>query len=91
MRTINIQETDNKVKRYWEFSIFLFPQEKVVQQQIVVLTERQMHEKSAAISENLEKSGMAFNGKNGSHHFGLAVRELPSPEELERMIAALQK
>jgi hypothetical protein len=54
------------------------------------MTERQMHEKSAEISEKLEKSGMAFNGKNAAHHFGLAVRELPSPEELKRKIAALQ-
>lgn len=86
-RTNNEQRTNDKKVRYWEFSIVLFPQEKVVQQVVLKLTERQMHEKSAAIAAGLEEKGMAYNGKNENHHFGLMTRELPSPEELERMIA----
>lgn len=84
----SIEETDDKKVRYWEFSILLFPQEKVVNQVVLKLTERQMHEKSAQISAGLVEKGMAFNGKNANHHFGLVTKELPSPEELERLIAA---
>ena len=84
----NISECDNTKIRYWEFSIVLFPQEKVVNQVVLKLTERQMHEKSAKISAGLVEKGMAFNGKNANHHFGLVTKELPSPEELERLIAA---
>jgi len=85
----NISETDNEKIRYWEFSIVLFPQEKAVQQVVLKLTERQMHEKSAQIADGLVKHGMAFNGKNANHYFELITRELPSPEELEREIARL--
>ena len=84
----NISECDNAKIRYWEFSIVLFPQEKVVNQVVLKLTERRMHEKSAQIADGLVKQGMAFNGKNANHYFELVTREVPSPEELERLIAA---
>ncbi len=87
----NLSECDNTRIRYWEFSIMLYPQEKVVNQVFLKLTERQMHEKSAAIAVGLEENGMAFNGKNGNHYFELVTKELPSPEQLEREIARLQK
>ena len=91
MKFHNISETDNTQIRYWEFTIMLYPQEKAVQQVVLKLTERQMHEKSAQIADGLVKQGMAFNGKNANHYFELVTRELPSPEELEREIARLQK
>lgn len=78
------------MKKIYEFSIYLFPQEKVVQQVVLRLTEEEMHEKAAQIAFALDEKGMAYNGKNGNHHFGLVTRELPSPEELEREIARLQ-
>ena len=87
----NINDVDNTKVKYWEFSIVLFPQEKIVQQVVLKLTERQMHEKSAQIADGLVKQGMAFNGKNANHYFELVTRELPSPEELEREIARLQR
>ena len=90
MKWHNINETDNTKIRYWEFSIVLYPQEKVVQQVVLKLTERRMHEKSAQITDGLARQGMAFNGRNANHYFELVTRELPSPEELERMIAELQ-
>ena len=91
MKFHNISETDNTQIRYWEFTIMLYPQEKAVQQVVLKLTERRMHEKSAQIADGLVKQGMAFNGKNANHYFELVTRELPSPEELEREIARLQK
>lgn len=84
----DISECDNKTIRYWEFSIVLFPQEKVVEQLVLKLTERQMHKKSAEIANKMVENGMAFNGKNANHYFELLTKELPSPEELERLIAA---
>lgn len=90
MKWHNINETDNTKIRYWEFSIVLYPQEKVVRQIVLKLTERRMHEKSAQIADGLVRQGMAFNGRNANHYFELVTRELPSPEELERMIAELQ-
>ena len=87
----NISECDNTQIRYWEFTIMLYPQEKAVRQVVLKLTERQMHEKSAQIADGLVKQGMAFNGKNANHYFELVTRELPSPEELEREIARLQR
>lgn len=92
-RTIwqSINDVDNTKVRYWEFSIMLFPQEKTVQQVVLKLTERQMHEKSAQIADGLAEKGMSFNGKNANHYFELVTRELPSPEELDREIARLQR
>ena len=87
VQTHSIEETDNTKIRYWEFSIVLFPQEKVVNQVVLKLTERQMHEKSAKIAVGLDEQGMSFNGKNANHYFQLVTKELPSPEELERLIA----
>lgn len=91
MKAKNINECDNTTKRYYHFVIMLFPQEQIVKEKVVCCTERQMHEESFRIVKGLEEAGLAYNGKNANHHFGLMIKELPSPEKLAAMIAAVTK
>lgn len=64
------------MKRYYNFLIILQPQNKVVQDVVVHLTEEEMHEKSAKIAFGLEEKGMSFNGKNANHYFDFVTRDI---------------
>lgn len=73
------------MKKYYYFAIMLFPQEKVVKDFVLYCTEKEMHEKSFQIVKGLDAASMSFNGKNANHHFGLMTKEVPSPEEMNKI------
>lgn len=72
----NVAESDKVTKRYYHFLIICQPQNKVVQDVVLFLTEREFHEKSFQIAEGLRKNGMAYNGKNNNHYFDFLTRDI---------------
>ena len=63
-------------KRYYHFLIILQPQNKVVKDLVLFITEKEYHEKCFNIAENLRKSGMSFNGRNANHYFDFLTRDI---------------
>lgn len=74
--------------KYYHFVIMLFPQEEVVKEWVLHCTEKQMNEESFRIVKALDEAGMSYNGKNANHHFGLFTKEVPSPEQMNKIFGA---
>lgn len=74
------------MKRYYNFIVMLCPQEKVVKDIVVYMTEEEMHEASRNIVRGLDESGMSFNGKNANHHYVFLTKDID--KEYREMKAA---
>ena len=64
------------MKRYYQFLILEQPKNKVVQDLVLFLTEKEYHEKSFQVAENLRKKGLAFNGRNHKRYFDFLTKDI---------------
>lgn len=77
------------MKKYYYFEIILCSYEKeiqVVKDMAYHCTEERMHEIAFDICTKLADAGMAFDGTNAHRYFELRTMEVPSPEELPRIL-----
>lgn len=78
------------MKKYYYFQIVLCSYEKeikVVKDMAYHCTEARMHEIAFDICTKLADAGMAFDGTNAHRYFELRTMEVPSPEELDKILA----
>lgn len=64
------------MKRYYHFLFIHQPDGKVVKDLVLFLSEKEMHEKCAKISFELQEKGISFNGKNHKSYIDFLTKDI---------------